>query len=141
MQSRRGNLSASISKTPKKTGEAAEAAAEEVGQLYTDLLRYMRDDNTGQQWMFTPDVIEDGVTKADMEDKIIKHIEELIDNQEVSLAREFDIDLNDPDLSDITLNEWDAKFANLKNAIKGQGNDGQKFVNIYGYKNIIKTVD
>lgn len=75
-----------MSKAAKKKNTAAEGAvevvedsAEEVGQLYTDLLRYMQDGNTGQQMVFTPDVMEAGLSKAEMEDKIIDHIKELVE--------------------------------------------------------------
>lgn len=131
-----GNLTSSMSFTPKKSTEAAEEAAEEVGQLYTDIVRYMQNNNSGIQWNFTPDVIEDGVTKELMEDKIISKIEELVDNNNVSLAKEFNVDLNDPDLSREAFNQWKNKVIELKKALKGQGSDGQKFVQIYGFENI-----
>ena len=135
------SLTASMSKTPKKTGEAAEVAAKEVGQLYTDLLRYMKDGNAGQQWNFTPDVIEDGLTKELMEKKMIEHIEGLIDKEETALALEFGIDLDSDKISEEALKDWDDKIIELKKALNGEGPDGQKFVQIYAYDNIIKAVE
>ncbi len=98
-------------------------------------------DNTGQQWMFTPDVIEAGVSKADMEDKIIKHIEELVDKEKMALAKEFGVNLSDKNLPEIERFKWDRKLDDLKKSIKGQGSDGHKFVHIYDYENITKVVE
>ncbi|MCP5209164.1 MAG: hypothetical protein H7A01_18395 [Hahellaceae bacterium] len=133
----KANLAAAMSKTPKSGGEAAEEAAQEVGQLYTDLLRYMKEGNTGQQWMFTPDVIESGLTKGDMENKIIDKIDELIDDHEGALALEFGIE----NLDELPIAEkiaWDNRVTKLKEDMRGSGSDGQKFVQIYDFGNISK---
>lgn len=127
------NLSGLMSRTPKATGEAAQEAAKEVGQPYTDQVRYMRNGNKGHQWMFTPDVIEGGLTKAAMEDKIIGKIEELIDKHASELASEFEI-------RNITKEpgkgQWAARRDVLFDALNGDGPDGQKFVAVYDYANI-----
>lgn len=133
-----------MSKAAKKNNTAAEGAvevvedsAEEVGQLYTDLLRYMQDGNTGQQMVFTPDVIEAGLTKAEMEDKIINHIKELVVKNEKEMAREFNLDIipNNANLADIKI--WTDKKRKLFAGL--DGTNGEKFVQIYEYKNIIKV--
>lgn len=133
-----------MSKAAKKKNTAAEGAvevvedsAEEVGQLYTDLLRYMQDGNTGQQMVFTPDVMEAGLSKAEMEDKIIAHIKELVGKKEVDMAREFGLDII-PDNNNLTdIEDWIEMRKSLFKALDGA--NGDKFVKIYEYKNILKV--
>lgn len=123
-----------MSRTPKASGEAASEAAKEVGQRYTDLVRYMGNGNKGQQWMFTPDVIEGGLDKVAMEDKILERVKELILSHQDALAAEFGKDLirNSADKLD-----WEQNvLPNLFNALDGNNSNGEKIVKIYDFSNI-----
>lgn len=51
------------------------------------------------------------------------------------------IDLDDLDLPEEIIDEWDIKFSNLKKSLKGEGDNARKYVSIYEYENIIKDID
>lgn len=123
-----------MSKTPKSSSEVAEIAAEEAGQLYTDILRYMKSGNSGVQWFFTPDVIADGVNKADMEDLILDHIEKLVEKHSESLAKDRGFSLKTQSERDL----WKQQKEAFYDAISA---DETKLVSIYEFENIIKQVN
>jgi hypothetical protein len=140
-------------KKETKAGAVATEAAEQTGQLYTDLLRYIKDGNAGRQYVFTPDVISlpDSVTTdaaraahrtnpaniAAAEDEIIEYIKELVKKNENELAGEYNLNLK----NDAHLEEWNDKVEELFEAMDGNGPDQQKFVRIFGYENIIKVTE
>lgn len=134
------NLRDAMPRTVKSTNKETKVVTKsyEIGQLFTDLVRYMDNGNKGRQMMFTPDVIEPGLTPAAMEDKILKHIDKLIDDNNVNLAREFGINLNDKKLSNKVKKEWRDKIIELKQSLKGLDANAQKFVSVYPYNNITK---
>ena len=73
-----------------------------------------------------------------MENKLLKHIKALITKNEAGLAKEVGIpDFDSPE----NIKAWKDKKDDLFDAIDGYGDDGQKFVQIYGYDNIRKAAE
>lgn len=96
--------------------------------------------------MFTPDVIEGGLPldvdeakliKSEMEDEIIDYIKELVEKNEVKMAREFKLDITDSPKNSANKAAWKKQKEALFDALDGE--NGVKLVQIYGYENIIKV--
>jgi len=152
----KANLTGAMRKTPQATIDAAKAegrnAAESTRQLYTDIVKYIKNDFSGRQYAFTPDVIyvAKGTSNVqatairrntdkvkETEDEIIEHIQKKVDDYAEELASEFGIrNINkEPGLS-----RWEAMRKKLFEAMKGNGPDKRKFVQVYPYDNIIKQI-
>ncbi len=123
----------------KQTAKKADDAVEEIGQLYNDIVSYMKNNNSGHQWVFTPDVmpnVKDSFSAY--EDVIIKDIKKLIKKHEDRLAAEFGI-------KDLTKaadrKKWDDRVEKLHDAMDGADTNGVKFVQIYPFNNTIKKID
>ena len=128
--------------------EAGEEAAEEVvaGQLLSDLVKYMKNGNSGRQLWFTPDVIPGAKNAteplnpeimAKQEDEIIEYIEELVSENEDFIARHyFNISLTGPEATKIGRDAWKDIREDLSDALTGGGVDGEKFVKVYPFNQI-----
>jgi hypothetical protein len=134
----------------KQTAKKADDAVEEIGQLYQDIVSYMKKEYSGHQWVFTPDVIKASGTLAEKsamrtnpanilaaEKEIIDDIKDLIDKHQDRLAAEFGLDLKKA----ADLEKWGDRVKDLHKAMDGADANGVKFVQIYPYNNIIKKTN
>jgi PBP1b-binding outer membrane lipoprotein LpoB len=123
----------------KQTAKKADDAVEEIGQLYNDIVSYMKNNNSGHQWVFTPAVmpnVKDSFSAY--EDVIIKDIKKLVKKHEKRLAAEFGFD----DLTNAKQKkDWGDMVDDLHEAMDGADANGVKFVQIYPFNNTIKKID
>jgi len=113
-------------------------AVEEIGQLYQDIVSYIKNDYSGHQWVFTPDVmpsINDNFVAY--EDVIIKDIKNLINKHQNRFAAEFGLDLKKA----ADKEKWGRRVEALEDAMDGVDVNGVKFVQIYPFSNTIKKTN
>ncbi|MFS1439116.1 hypothetical protein [Shewanella sp. 10N.286.48.A6] len=144
-------LNNAMGTSPQKSTDGIKAVAKDTQQLYTDLLRYIKNGNSGRFYLYTPDVISvgenlDDVAKVKLrqdpelikqtEDEIIEHMQMLFTKNEARFAKDLGFKLKDK----ASREAWEGKKVLLYEAMEGDGPDGVKFVQIYPFENIIKEV-